>query len=88
MRLADRAGADVGAVALTQALHRTILLVESIERVRDRTGWQRRIMFFTPILIGLRKMEAPLASYEDLAHGVRREFADSRQALVELNGAL
>ena len=39
-------------------------------------------------LLGLRELEARYASYEDLAHRVRRDFSDPRQTLEELYGRM
>jgi len=39
-------------------------------------------------LLGLREMEARYASYEDLAHRIRRDFADARATLGELYGRM
>jgi len=88
MRLARRAGLDVAPVLLTQALGREVLLIERFDRVRDGTGWQRRALLSALTLLGLREMEARYASYEDLAHRVRRDFADPRQTLAELFGRM
>jgi serine/threonine-protein kinase HipA len=88
MRLARRAGLDVAPVHLTRALGREVLLIERFDRVRHGTGWQRRAMVSALTLLGLREMEARYASYEDLAHRVRRDFADPRQTLVELFGRM
>ena len=88
MRLAHRAGLDVAPVVLTQALGREVLLIERFDRVRQNTGWQRRIMLSALTLLGLREMEARYASYEDLAHRVRRDFADPRRTLAELFGRM
>lgn len=88
MRLARRAGLDVAPVLLTQALGREVLLIERFDRVRHGTGWQRGAMLSALTLLGLREMEARYASYEDLAHRVRRDFADPRQTLAELYGRM
>lgn len=88
MRLAHRAGLNVAPVVLTQAMGREVLLIERFDRVRQGEGWQRRIMLSALTLLGLREMEARYASYEDLAHRVRRDFAEPRQTLAELFGRM
>ena len=88
MRLASLAGLDVAPVSLTRALGRDVLLVERFDRVRTEAGWQRRAMLSALTLLGLRAMEARYASYEDLAHRVRRDFAAADQTLMELYGRM
>jgi serine/threonine-protein kinase HipA len=88
MRLAGQAGLDVARVALTQALGREVLLIERFDRVRQGTGWQRRIMLSALTLLGLRELEARYASYEDLAHRIRRDFAEPRLTLKEIYGRM
>jgi serine/threonine-protein kinase HipA len=88
MRLARRAGLDVAPVALTQALGRGVLLIERFDRIRHGTGWQRPAMLSALTLLALRELEARYASYEDLAHRVRRDFADPRPTLVEIYGRM
>ncbi len=88
MRLASLAGLDVAAVSLTRSLGRDVLLVERFDRIHTADGWQRRAMLSALSLLGLRAMEARYASYEDLAHRVRRDFADASQTLRELYGRL
>jgi serine/threonine-protein kinase HipA len=88
MRLASLAGLDVAPVSLTRALGRDVLLVERFDRVRTEAGWQRRAMLSALTLLGLRAMEARYASYEDLAHRVRRDFADADRTLMELYGRM
>jgi hypothetical protein len=88
MRLAHRTGLDVAPVSLTRALGRDVLLIERFDRVRQSTGWQRRAMLSALTLLGLRELEARYASYEDLAHRVRRDFADPRRTLEEIYGRM
>ncbi len=88
MRLAHRMGLDVAPVALTRVLGREVLLIERFDRVRNGASWQRRAMLSALTLLGLREMEARYASYEDLAHRVRRDFADPRRTLIELFGRM
>lgn len=88
MRLASLVGLTVAPVALTRSMNREVLLIERFDRCRGGTGWQRRIMLSALTLLGLREMEARYASYEDLAHRVRRDFADPLQTLHELYGRM
>ncbi|AUB81602.1 type II toxin-antitoxin system HipA family toxin [Candidatus Thiodictyon syntrophicum] len=88
MGLASLAGLEVAPVALTRSLGREVLLIERFDRVRRDDGWQRRAMLSALTLLGLREMEARYASYEDLAHRVRRDFADARRTLDELYGRM
>lgn len=88
MRLAHLAGLNVAPVVLTQAMGREVLLIERFDRIRQGEGWQRRIMLSALTLLGLREMEARYASYEDLAHRVRRDFVEPRQTLAELFGRM
>ncbi|WP_020503842.1 type II toxin-antitoxin system HipA family toxin [Lamprocystis purpurea] len=88
MRLASLAGLDIAPVALTRSLGREVLLIERFDRVRQGDGWQRRAMLSALTLLGLREMEARYASYEDLAHRIRRDFADARATLAELYGRM
>lgn len=88
MRLAHQAGMGVAPVALTRSLDRDVLLVKRFDRIWDGKGWQRQAMLSALTLLGLHEMEARYASYEDLAHRVRRDFADPRDTLVELYGRM
>lgn len=88
MRLASLAGLDVAAVRLTRSLGRDVLLVERFDRSWNETGWRRRLMVSALTLLGLREMEARYAAYEDLAHRIRRDFAEARRTLAELYGRL
>lgn len=84
MRLAGLAGLEVARVSLTRSLDRDVLLVERFDRHLGDAGWQRRGMLSALSLLGLRELEARYASYEDLAHRIRRDFADPRRTLEEL----
>ena len=88
MRLARRVGLDVAPILLTRALGREVLLIERFDRVLQGAGWKRRTMLSALTLLGLRELEARYASYEGLAHRVRRDFDDPRRTLVELFGRL
>jgi serine/threonine-protein kinase HipA len=88
MRLASRVGLDVAPVALTRALNRDVLLIDRFDRRRTPVGWERRLMLSGLTLLGLRELEARYASYEDLAHRVRRDFSDPRRTLEELYGRM
>jgi serine/threonine-protein kinase HipA len=88
MRLAARAGLDVAKVRLTHALNRDVLLVERFDRRPAESGWQRYLMLSALSLLNLREMEARYASYENLAHRIRRDFAAPRETLRELFGRL
>jgi len=89
MRLASLSGLEVAPVTLTTSLGRDVLLIERFDRVRrGGDGWERRAMLSALTLLGLREMEARYASYEDLAHRVRRDFAAPRRTLDELYGRM
>ena len=88
MRLAERAGLDVAKVRLTRSLNRDLLLVERFDRRPADSGWQRSLMLSALSLLNLREMEARYASYEDLAHRIRKDFAAPRETLHELFGRM
>lgn len=88
MRLAARVGLDVAPVTLTSALCRDVLLVQRFDRVRTDGGWRRRGMLSALTLLGLQEWEARYAGYIDLAHRIRRDFADPAATLRELFGRM
>ncbi|WPL18759.1 Serine/threonine-protein kinase HipA [Thiorhodovibrio winogradskyi] len=88
MRLASRVGLEVAPVTLTRALGRDVLLIDRFDRRRTPAGWERRLMLSALTLLGLRELEARYASYEDLAHRVRRDFSAPRATLHELFGRM
>jgi serine/threonine-protein kinase HipA len=81
MELARRAGLDVAAVELTQALGRDAMLVERFDRPG---GGQRRLMVSALTILGLSEIAARYASYADLADAVRARFAEPKRTLREL----
>jgi serine/threonine-protein kinase HipA len=88
MRLAARTGLDVAKVRLTRSLNRDVLLVERFDRRPVGSGWQRSLMLSALSLLNLREMEARYASYEDLGHRIRKDFAAPRETLRELFGRM
>ncbi len=81
MELARRAGLDVPAVQLTQALGRDALLVERFDRPG---GGRRRQMVSALTILGLPELAARYASYADLADAIRARFTEPRRTLREL----
>jgi serine/threonine-protein kinase HipA len=88
MRLAARVGLDVAPVTLTSALGRDVLLVQRFDRLRTDSGWRRRGMLSALTLLGMQEWEARYAGYIDLAHRIRRDFAEPRASLRELFGRM
>ena len=84
MRLARAMGLDVAGVALTQALHKDVLLVERFDRATTDTGRTRRLLLSALTLLGLHELAAAHASYADLAELIRQRFADPKETLQEL----
>jgi len=81
MELARRAGIDVAAVELGEALGRDVLLVERFDR--PATGG-RRAMVSALTILGLDEWGARYASYEALADEIRARFTDPSDTLREL----
>lgn len=81
MELARRAGLDVAAVELTQALGRDTLLVERFDRPG---GGRRRQMISALTILGLSEVAARYASYASLADEIRARFTEPRRTLREL----
>ena len=88
MRLAAIAGLDVAPVMLTQALGKDVLLVERFDRIAAQGGWQRRPLVSALTLLELDEMEAPYASYQELATLIRHRFTEPVQTLKELFGRM
>ena len=84
MRLAHLVGLDVAAVALVQAAHKDVLLIERFDRVQTATGWQRQGMLSALTLFELDEMMARYASYEQLAQIIRYRFEKPVSSLKEL----
>lgn len=81
MELARRAGIDVAAVELTQALGKDALLVERF----DRPGGERRRQLISALtILGLSEIAARYASYADLADAIRARFTAPAPTLREL----
>lgn len=81
MELARRAGLNVAAVELRQALGKDVLLIERFDRT---AGGGRLAMVSALTILGLSEMEARYASYADLAQRIRSRFTDPLQSLREL----
>lgn len=81
MELARRAGLDVAAVELTEALGKDALLIERFDRP---ASGGRRAMVSALTILGLDEVAARYASYADLADAVRARFADPAATLREL----
>lgn len=81
MRLAQRAGLNVAAVALTQALGKDVLLIDRFDR---HASGGRRAMVSALTILGLDEVGARYASYADLAHVIRTRFTEPTATLREL----
>jgi serine/threonine-protein kinase HipA len=81
MELARRAGLDVAAVELTQALGRDALLIERFDRP---AAGGRRAMVSALTILELDEYAARYASYADLAQIVRSRFVEPAATLREL----
>ena len=88
MRLAAVVGLRAARVSLTRAAGRDVLLVERFDRVQQANGWSRKGVVSALTLLELDEMMARYASYEDLAHIIRRRFVHHHGALTELYGRL
>lgn len=86
MELARRVGLEVAPVELTIAAGRHALLVERFDRTP--TGSRRRLVSALTIL-GLTSFpEGRYATYADLSHKIRAQFANPTAALRELFGRI
>ena len=89
MRLASLSGLNVAPVKLVKAVHKNVLLVERFDRHRKgEQAWQRHAVISALTLLELDEMMARYASYENLSHIIRYEFADPKLTLKELFGRL
>ena len=88
MRLAAEVGLDVAPVKLTTALGKDVLLIERFDRIKVKTGWQRKAMVSALTLFELNEMMAAYASYETLAEIIRHRFTEPMQTLEELFGRM
>lgn len=86
MELARRVGLEVASVELTVAAGRKALLVERFDRTA--TGSRRRVVSALTIL-GLTPFpEGRYATYADLTHEIRAQFANPAATLRELFGRI
>jgi serine/threonine-protein kinase HipA len=81
MELARRAGIDVAAVELTEALGKDVLLVERFDRP---SPGGRRAQVSALTVLGLDEWGARYASYEALADQIRGRFTEPKATLSEL----
>jgi serine/threonine-protein kinase HipA len=81
MELARRAGIEVAAVELTEALGKDVLLVERFDRP---TSGGRRAQVSALTVLGLDEWGARYASYEALADEIRGRFTEPKATLREL----
>lgn len=89
MKLAAACGLDVAEVRLEQALGKTVLMVRRFDRVAAQDGaWQRRMVHSALTILELDEIEAPYASYADLADRIRQRFVEPKASLRELFGRL
>jgi serine/threonine-protein kinase HipA len=84
MRLAQVAGLNVAEVKLKRSSGKDVLLIERFDRVRTKKGWQRKSVLSALTLLELDEMMARYASYEELAHVIRRGFKEASPTLKEL----
>jgi serine/threonine-protein kinase HipA len=82
MELGRRAGLDVAAVELTTALGKHVLLVERFDR--EPGSARRRAIVSALTLLELRELQAPWASYAELAQTIRARFSEPTRTLREL----
>lgn len=84
MRLASLCGINAAPVSLVSASGKDVLLVERFDRLKVKTGWQRKMMVSALTILELDEMMARYASYVDLAHVIRHRFTDARETLHEM----
>ena len=84
MKLADHVGLNAPPVKLISASHKDVLLVERFDRIKVKSGWQRKAMVSALSLFGLDDMMARYASYENFAEIIRHQFSNPRETLKEL----
>lgn len=84
MRLAELAGISVAPVKMVKAAGRDVLLIERFDRVHSAEGWLRKSMISALTMFGLSDMTARYASYEDLAHIIRKYFSSPKDTLREM----
>lgn len=82
MELAGRAGLNVAAVQLVEALGRQALLVDRFDR--EPGSVRRHALVSALTMLELDEMMARYASYADLAELIRARFTDARATLREL----
>ncbi len=84
MRLAKLCGIQTADVQLRTALGRDVLLVNRFDRVKTKSGWQRRAMVSALTLLELEEMLARYSSYDDLTEIIRHRFVKASETLTEL----
>jgi serine/threonine-protein kinase HipA len=84
MKLAALAGLNVAPVQLTNAVNKTVLLIERFDRKYTERGWLRKSMVSALTLFGLDEMMARYASYETFAEIIRHRFTKPKETLKEL----
>ncbi len=88
MRLAAIAGLNVAPVSVFETAGKDVLLIGRFDRMKGKTGWQRRAMVSALTMLKLNEMEARYASYEDLAELIRHRFTAPKDTLRELYGRI
>ena len=88
MRLAALAGLTVPPVSVFETAGKDVLLIERFDRIKNKSGWQRRGMVSALTMLQLHEMEARYASYEDLAELIRHRFTNPKDTLKELYGRI
>ncbi|PWU15417.1 MAG: phosphatidylinositol kinase [Bdellovibrio sp.] len=84
MSLGRAIGLNVAAVHLCKTMKKDVLMIERFDRVKVKSGWQRRAMVSALTLFKLDEMMARYASYEELAEIIRHSFTDASATLKEL----
>ena len=84
MRLAALSGINTAPVSLVKASGKDVLLIQRFDRVKTKSGWQRRMMVSALTMLGLDEMMARYASYADLADIIRHRFTEPQATLREL----
>lgn len=88
MKLAAACGLNVAPVTMIAAGGKDVLLIDRFDRIKAKSGWQRKAMVSALTMLGLDEMMARYASYEDLAEIIRHRFTDPKETLRELYGRI
>lgn len=84
MKLAGLVELEVATVELKNISGKDVLLIERFDRVKSKTGWQRKSLVSALSILKLDEMMARYASYEDLTEIIRASFTEPKKTLREL----